>query len=117
VKQPIEADFDIHIRDADVEIIFKPMMSHYSFPLLAERRKVSPKANVRHLKTGDTGDYAPSDVEALALPHNCEATHLWPSAFAPDTFITLSRSNRAAEPRYSCLRLSVGLSQRCDVRH
>ena len=39
MKQPIEADFDILIRDADVEITFKPMMSHYSFPLLAERRK------------------------------------------------------------------------------
>jgi hypothetical protein len=73
VKQPIDADFNIHIRDADVEIIFKPMMSHYSFPLLAERRKVSPRANVRHLKTGDTGDYAPSDVEALAFRLACAA--------------------------------------------
>jgi len=73
VKQPIEADFDIEIRDADVEIIFKPMMSRYSFPLLAKRRKVSARANVRHVKTGDTGDYASGDIEALAFRLACAA--------------------------------------------
>ncbi len=73
MKQPIEADFDIQIRDADVEITFKPMMRHYSFPLLAERRRVSPRASVRHAKTGDTGDYASGDVEALAFRLACAA--------------------------------------------
>jgi hypothetical protein len=29
VKQPIETDFDIQVRD-DVEITFKPTMGHYS---------------------------------------------------------------------------------------
>lgn len=72
VKQPIEADFDIQIRNANVEIIFKPMMSHYSFPLL-KSRKVSPRASVRHVTTGDTGDYAPGDVEALAFRLACAA--------------------------------------------
>jgi hypothetical protein len=73
VKQPIEADFDIHIRDADVEIMLKPTMSYYSFALLAERRKVSLRANVRHAKTGGTGDYASGDVEALAFRLACAA--------------------------------------------
>jgi hypothetical protein len=61
VWPPAAPDFDIEIRDADVGIIFKPMMSRYSFPLLAERRKVSPIANVRHVKTADSGDYASGD--------------------------------------------------------
>ena len=39
MKQPTEADLDIEIRDADVEIIFKPMMSRYSFPLLRNAAK------------------------------------------------------------------------------
>jgi hypothetical protein len=73
VKQPIEADFDIQVRDAEVEITFKPMMSHYSFPLLSGRHRVSPRASVRHAKTGDIGDYALGDVEAMAFRLACAA--------------------------------------------
>ena len=73
MKQPIEADFDSQIRDDDVEITFKPMMSHYSFPLWADRRGVCPRANVRHAKTGDASDYASGDVEAMAFRVACAA--------------------------------------------
>jgi hypothetical protein len=32
----------------------------------AQRRKVSARANVRHVKVGNTSDYASGDIEALA---------------------------------------------------
>jgi hypothetical protein len=70
VKQPIEADFDVQVRDADVKIIFRPMMSHYSFPLVANRRSISPRASVRQ---GDTGGYSSGDVEAMAFRVACAA--------------------------------------------
>jgi hypothetical protein len=73
VKQPIEADFDVQVRDADVEITFKPMMSRYSFRLRADRRGVSPRARVRHAGTGNGGDYASGDVEAMAFRVACAA--------------------------------------------
>jgi len=73
VKQPVEADFDIQVRDAEVEITFKPMMCRYSFRLRADRGSVSPRARVRHAKTGDTGDYASGDVEAMAFRVACAA--------------------------------------------
>jgi hypothetical protein len=69
----MEADFNIQIHDTNVAVTFKPMMRHYSFPLLAGRRKVSPRARVRHAKTGDTGDYASGDVEAMAFRVACAA--------------------------------------------
>lgn len=72
MKQPIEADFDIQVRDAEVQITFRPMMSHYSFPLLPDRR-VSPRVSVRHANTGDRGEYASGDVEALAFRLACAA--------------------------------------------
>jgi hypothetical protein len=73
VKQPIKADFDIQVRDAEVQITFRPMMRHYSFPLLPDRRNVSPRASVRHANTGDRGEYASGDVEALAFRLACAA--------------------------------------------
>ena len=39
----------------------------------AQRRKVSARANVRHVATNDTGDYASGDIEALALRLACPA--------------------------------------------
>ena len=69
MKQPIEADFNIQVRDAEVQITFRPMMSHYSFPLLPDRR-VSPRVSVRHANTGDRGEYAwvMSKLWHFALP-------------------------------------------------
>jgi hypothetical protein len=73
VKQPVEADFTVQISDAAVEITFKPIMSHYSFPLVAGHRKVSPRARVRHARTGPTDDYALGEVEAMAFRVACAA--------------------------------------------
>jgi hypothetical protein len=52
MKQPIESDFDIRNHDAGVDVTFKPTESQYSFVLLADRRCLSPRASVRHRKTG-----------------------------------------------------------------
>ena len=67
VREPIEADFDVEVRDGSVELTFKPMMSHYSFPL--RHRNVFPRAKVRHATT--TGEYASGDVEAMAFRVAC----------------------------------------------
>jgi hypothetical protein len=69
VKQPIETDFDVQNHDAGVDVTFRPTESQYSFLLLA----LSPRACVRHGKTGDTGDYAAGDVEATAFRVACAA--------------------------------------------
>jgi hypothetical protein len=73
VKQPIENDFDIRNHDTGVDVPFRPTESQYSFVLLADRRSLSPRASVRHGKTGDTGDYASGDVEATAFRIACAA--------------------------------------------
>ena len=73
MKQPIESDFDVRNHDAGVDVTVKPTDSQYSFVLLADRRRLSPQANVRHGKTGDTGDYASGDVEATAFRVACAA--------------------------------------------
>ena len=73
MKQPIEADYDVQVSDADVEITFKPMMWHYSFRLRPDRRSVSPKAMVRQAITDDAGNYALSEVEAMAFRVACAA--------------------------------------------
>ena len=71
MKQPIENDFDIENHDAGVDVTFRPTESQYSFVLLEDRRSLSPRASVRHGKTGDTGDYASGDVEATAFRVAC----------------------------------------------
>ena len=73
MKQPIESDFDVRNHDAGVDVTFKPTESQYSFVLLADRGSLSPRASVRHRKTGDTGDYASDDVEATAFRVACAA--------------------------------------------
>jgi len=73
VKQPMEADFDVQVREGHVEVIFRPTESHISFGILVDPKdiarlgRLSRSANVRHAKTGDTGDYSASEVEAVAF--------------------------------------------------
>jgi hypothetical protein len=73
VKQPMEADFDVQVREGHVEVIFRPTESHMSFGILVDPKdiarlgRLSRSANIRHAKTGDTGDYSASEVEAVAF--------------------------------------------------
>src|SRR5665811_223009 len=72
VKQPMEADFDVQVREGHVEVLFRPTESHMSFGILVDPKdiarlgRLSRSANVRHAK-GDTGDYTASDVEGMAF--------------------------------------------------
>jgi hypothetical protein len=73
MKRPIESEFEINVVGAGVEAIFKPTQSHYSYNRLVNEKgiarfgPISP-ARVRHAgPTGDTADYDPADVEAMAL--------------------------------------------------
>ena len=35
-EAPIEADFDVQVREGHVEVIFRPTQSHYSFGVLVD---------------------------------------------------------------------------------
>jgi len=65
MKQPTKADFDVEVDDAVVHVVFRPTESYYDYYLLADGGLSRPPI-IRHAKTGDTGDYAQSDVEAMA---------------------------------------------------
>ena len=65
MKQPTEADFDVEVDDAVVHVVFRPTESYYDYYLLADGG-VSRPPIIRHAKTGDTGDYAESEVKAMA---------------------------------------------------
>ena len=65
MKQPTKADYDATVDDAGVHVVFRPTESYYDYYLLADGGLSRPPI-IRHRKTGDTGDYAPSDVQAMA---------------------------------------------------
>jgi|HubBroStandDraft_4_1064222.scaffolds.fasta_scaffold243512_1 hypothetical protein len=84
MKHPLESDFNTSVTEAGVIVAFKPTNSIYSFYRLAETDdiarlgSVSP-GRVRHAgPTGDTGDYAPDEVQDMALRIASEAaTVIW----------------------------------------
>jgi hypothetical protein len=73
VKRPMEADFDVQVREGHVEVIFRPTDSHFSFGILVDPKdiaqfgRLSQSPNVRHAKRGDIGDYSSSEVQAMAF--------------------------------------------------
>jgi hypothetical protein len=84
MKHPVESDFDTSVTEAGVTVTFKPRNSIYSFYRLADTDDiarlgpVSP-GHVRHAgPTGDTGDYAPNEVQDMAMRIASEAaTAIW----------------------------------------
>src|SRR5450830_353249 len=40
VKQPMEADFDVQVREGHVEVIFRPTESHMSFGILVDPKDI-----------------------------------------------------------------------------
>jgi hypothetical protein len=66
MKQPTISDFDVEVDDAVVRVFFRPTESHYDYYLLADGG-LSRAPIIRHAKTGDTGDYAKIDIEAMAF--------------------------------------------------
>jgi hypothetical protein len=68
VRHPIESNFYVNISESDVEVIFAPTRSRYNYSRLeASLDLLSPTAVVQHTgRTGDTGDYEPGEVQAMA---------------------------------------------------
>jgi len=64
MKQPTKADFDVKVDDAGVHVLFRPTDSYYDYLFLADGGLSLP--GIRHAQPGGTGDYASSDVEAMA---------------------------------------------------
>ena len=73
MNRPTRSDFEINVTGGDIEAIFKPTKSHYSFNRLVDEKDIArfgpiSPARVRHAgPTGDTADYSSGDVEAMAL--------------------------------------------------
>ena len=65
MKQPTKTDYDATVDDAVVHVVFRPTESYYDYYLLADGGLSRPPI-IRHAKTGDTGDYAESEVRAMA---------------------------------------------------
>jgi hypothetical protein len=72
MKHPVTGDFDAAVSEAGVTVTFKPTNSIYSFYRLAEGGDVArlgPLAAgaVSHVgPSGDTADYPPDEVQAMA---------------------------------------------------
>jgi hypothetical protein len=68
VKHPIESNFYVNISEAEVEVIFVPTRSRYTFSRLleADLGLLSPNPPVHGGRSADTGGYAPEEVEAMA---------------------------------------------------
>lgn len=84
MKHPVKSDFDTSVTEAGATVIFKPTNSIYSYYRLADTDDiarlgpVSP-GYVQHAgPTGDTGDYAPNEVQDMALRIASDAaTAIW----------------------------------------
>jgi hypothetical protein len=73
-KHPSEADFEVKISEATVEVLFKPTRSHYTFGRFVERKDIlefgplSPDPRIRHAGPhGSTGAYLASEILAMAF--------------------------------------------------
>jgi hypothetical protein len=72
MKHPSPSDFIVNVEESNVSVIFKPSDSYYSFGRLADPEDIarygplSQSPNVRHAKTGDTGDYPSEEVAQMA---------------------------------------------------
>ena len=72
MKRPTPSDFTVEAKEAHVTVIFKPSDSHYNFGRLADPEDIarygplSRSSNVRHGKTGDTGEYPENEVAQMA---------------------------------------------------
>jgi hypothetical protein len=71
MKHPTPSDFTVEAKEAYVSVIFKPTDSHYNFGRLADPEDIArygplSRPNVRHGKTGDTGEYSENEVAQMA---------------------------------------------------
>jgi hypothetical protein len=67
-RHPIESNFYANVSDTEIEVTFAPTRSVYRFSrTVSETSAILPDPVIQHLaKKGDTGDYAPTEVQAMA---------------------------------------------------
>ena len=67
-RHPIESNFYTSVSDTEIEVTFAPTRSLYRFSrVTSDSTTTLPAPVVQHLgKRGDTGDYAPAEVQAMA---------------------------------------------------
>jgi hypothetical protein len=68
LRHPIESNFYVSVSDTEIEVTFAPTRSVYTFSrVTSESNGMLPDPAVHHLgKKGNTGDYKPADVQAMA---------------------------------------------------
>jgi hypothetical protein len=103
-RHPIESNFYVNASDTEIAVTFAPTRSLYTFSrATSENNAILPDPVVHHLgRTGDTGDYVPADVQAMAcrvalatikrLHLKQTVIQLWPC----DRQVVLARSHLAA---------------------
>ena len=103
-RHPIESNFYVNASDAEIAVTFAPTRSLYTFTRAAtENGATQPHPAVQHLgRTGNTGDYEPAEVQAMAcrvavatvkrLHLKQTVIQLWPC----ERQIVLARSHLAA---------------------
>ncbi len=72
MKQPQKSDYEARDEGSSVVVLFKPTKSYFTFSRLdpsewAKHGPVSASPHVRHVQTGDTGQYIENEVMTLAL--------------------------------------------------
>jgi hypothetical protein len=66
-RHPIESNFYASVSDNEIEVTFAPTRSLYTFARMTSENTVLPGPVVHHLgRTGSTGDYEPTEVQAMA---------------------------------------------------
>jgi hypothetical protein len=66
-RHPIESNFYASVSDNEIEVTFAPTRSLYTFARVTSEYAVPPDPVVHHLgRTGGTGDYEPTEVQAMA---------------------------------------------------
>ncbi len=69
MKHPVKGDFDTAVTEAGVTVTFKPTNSVYSFYRLAgsdDIARIGPVSPQHAEPSGDGGDYASDEVQAMA---------------------------------------------------
>jgi hypothetical protein len=62
----IEAHFYVNISETELELIFAPTRSRYTYALQVEPELLSPDPRVQHIRTDGTGIYNPGEVQAMS---------------------------------------------------
>jgi hypothetical protein len=66
MKHPSRSDFHPVVTEAGVTVTFKPTNSIYSFYRLSGSEAVARLGPMSSAASGDTGDYPPNEVQAMA---------------------------------------------------